>query len=158
MKCSFVVHGLALFLTAGIIPNMTQAQTAAVSSQPVPTLVGYQIGGLGANISILLDYSSRTNPPAIQLFWPQNGEQISGTNFAWRGWVDDPTATVSAQVVGADGATNTITGLVERNGNFWVENLPMANGTNSLTLTVTDSAGNTGTTNITVLLHFDEPA
>jgi len=102
------------------------------------------------NLNLTLDYSSRTNPPAFQLFWPQNGEQISGSNFTWRGWVDDPSATVSAQMIGADGTTNSLSGLVERNGNFWVENLPMPTGTNSLTLTVTDSAGNIATTNISV--------
>jgi hypothetical protein len=102
------------------------------------------------NLNLTLDYSSRTNPPAVQLFWPQNGEQISGSNFTWRGWVDDPMATVSAQIIGADGSTNKVNGYMERNGNFWVENLPMPNGTNSLTLTVTDSAGNIATTNIAV--------
>jgi hypothetical protein len=39
---------------------------------------------------------------------------------------------------------------VERNGDFWVENMPLSNGTNHLTLTVTDAAGNVITTNITV--------
>ena len=102
------------------------------------------------NFSFTLDYTGKTNPPIIQLFWPGNGEQISGSNFNWRGWVDDPTATVTAQMVDTNGTTNIVSGLVERNGNFWVENLPMSNGTNSLTLTVTDAAGNTSVTNITV--------
>ncbi len=102
------------------------------------------------NFSFTLDYSSKTNPPIIQLYWPGNGEQISGSNFTWRGRVDDPTATVTAQMVGTNGITNIVSGLVERNGNFWVEKLPMSNGTNSLTLTVTDAAGNTSVTNITV--------
>ena len=126
----------------------------------VPLAVGLNVISLHAtdmagnttttNISLTLDYSTRTNPPAVQLIWPKNGEQISGSNFTWRGWVDDPTATVSAQIIGADGSTNKVNGFMERNGNFWVENLPLPNGTNSLTLTVTDSAGNIATTNITV--------
>lgn len=126
----------------------------------VPLAVGLNIISLHAtdtagnttttNLNLTLDYSSRTNPPAVQLNWPKNGEQISGSSFTWRGWVDDPMTTVSAKIIGADGSTNKIAGLVERNGNFWVENLPMPNGTNSLTLTVTDSAGNIATTNITV--------
>ncbi len=41
--------------------------------------------------------------------------------------------------------------MVERDGNFWVENMPLGSGANSLTLTVRDSAGNVAVTNITVL-------
>jgi hypothetical protein len=96
-----------------------------------------------------LDYSGVTNP-VIQLFWPQNGEQISGSNFTWRGWVDDPTATISASITDTNGNTAVVQGYTERNGNFWVENLPMPNGTNSLTLAVTNAAGYGSTTNIFV--------
>ena len=109
-----------------------------------------RVGNIGTtNISITLDYSSRTNPPAIQLFWPQNGEKISGTQYKWRGWVDDPSATITARIVDSGGTTNARVGFTERNGNFWVENMPMS-GTNQLTLTVTDSAGQISVTNITV--------
>lgn len=37
------------------------------------------------NFTFTLDYSSATNPPVIQLNWPQNGTQISGNSFTWRG-------------------------------------------------------------------------
>jgi hypothetical protein len=109
---------------------------------------------LAGNVSTLttnftLDYSAKTNP-LIQLFWPQNGEQISGTNFTWRGWVDDPTATISASITDTNGNTTVVQGYTERNGNFWVEDLPMPNGTNSLTLAVTNAAGYGSTTNIFV--------
>ncbi len=140
--------------------NTWEFTTTSFEAVDVPLAVGLNVISLHAtdtagnttttNLNLTLDYSSRTNPPAVQLFWPKNGEQISGSSFNWRGWVDDPLAKVSAQIVGADGSTNTLNGLVERNGNFWVENLPMPNGTNSLTLTVTDSAGEIATTNITV--------
>ena len=102
------------------------------------------------NISITLDYSSRTNPPVVNLYWPQDGTLVCNTNYTWRGWADDPTATVTAQLVDTNGGTNIFNGIVERNGNFWVENLPLSGGTNFLTLTVTDSAGNVAVTNITV--------
>ena len=62
----------------------------------------------------------------------------------------DPTATVSAQIVDSNGDTNEVDGIVERNGNFWVEDLPLAAGTNLLTLTATDAVGNTNATNIYV--------
>ena len=109
---------------------------------------------LAGNISTLstaftLDYTGVTDP-VIQLIWPQNGEQISGANFTWRGWVDDPTATIWASITDTNGNTTVVPGYTERNGNFWVENLPMPNGTNSLTLAVTNAAGYGSTTNIFV--------
>ncbi len=42
-------------------------------------------------------------------------------------------------------------GLVERNGMFWVEGLPLSAGTSSIELTATDAAGNVNTTNFTVV-------
>ena len=105
-----------------------------------------------SNYTYTLDYSSKTNPPVVQLYWPTNGAVISGTNFTWRGSVDDPTVTLWAQIVDSSGNTNVAPGIVERNGNFWVENLPLAAGTSSLTLTATDATGtNASTTNITVV-------
>ena len=98
----------------------------------------------------VLDYSSKTNPPVVQLYWPTEGAVISGDSFTWRGWVDDPTVTLSAQIVDSDGDTNVVDGIVERNGNFWVENLPLAPEMNLLTLTATDAVGNTNATEIAV--------
>jgi hypothetical protein len=89
-----------------------------------------------------LDYSSKTNKPRLQLYWPTNGALISGNSFVWRGWVDDPTVSISAQIVDTNGNTNEVNGIVERNGNFWVENLPLAPGSNWLTLTVADAYTN----------------
>ncbi|HEX5219823.1 MAG TPA: hypothetical protein VFZ59_09670 [Verrucomicrobiae bacterium] len=50
-----------------------------------------------------------------------------------------------------NGVTNEITGIVERNGMFWVEGLPLASGTNDLTLIATDAAGNVSNTNLSVV-------
>jgi hypothetical protein len=110
------------------------------------------------NFNFTLDYSSKTNPPVVQITWPQIGTQISGSNFTCRGWLDDPTATITTQLVLTNGFgtnmfvyTNTYDGGVERNGNFWLENLPINTGTNTFTITVTDAAGNTSVTNISVV-------
>jgi len=102
------------------------------------------------NVAITLDYSLATNPPVINLIWPQDGMQISGANFTLRGLLNDETATVAAQIVDANGNTNAVAGLVERGGMFWVENLPLTNGDNAVTVTATDAAGNVTTTNLTV--------
>jgi hypothetical protein len=112
------------------------------------------------NFNFTLDYSSKTNPPVEQITWPQGGTQIGGSNFTCRGWVDDPTVTVSTQLVYTNGNTNVfaggvytnvVSGSVERNGNFWLENLPINAGTNAFTITVTDAVGNTSVTNISVV-------
>jgi hypothetical protein len=112
------------------------------------------------NFYFTLDYSSKTNPPTVRITWPQNGTQISGNNFTCRGVINDPTATVAAQVVFTNSDTNTFfngvytntyMASVERNGNFWLENLPLNSGTNTFTITVKDAAGNTSVTNVSVV-------
>ena len=63
--------------------------------------------------------------------------------------MDDFTATLTAQVDSSDN-TNFFSALVERDGKFWFEDLPLAAGTSSLTLTAEDFWGNLTTTNISV--------
>jgi hypothetical protein len=103
------------------------------------------------NFAFILDYSNNTNLPAIHLTWPQNGVQIGAGSFTLRGWTGEPTARVRAQVTGTNGFPHTFFGLVERTGNFWVDNIPLAGGTNVVALTITDAAGNSSTTNISVV-------
>jgi hypothetical protein len=103
------------------------------------------------NFTYTLDYSSATNPPTVQLDWPQSGTQISGSSFTARGSVSDPTARVIAQIVDTNGVTNSVSGQVGRNGDFWVADVLLSGGTNNLTLTVTDSAGNVSVTSIPVI-------
>jgi hypothetical protein len=88
-------------------------------------------------------------PPAISLAFPANGGQVIGDSFTARGQLDDTTARMTAQV-GAYGETNVVQGLVERNGYFWVENVPLNAGANHLTFTATDAAGNSSHTNLVV--------
>jgi hypothetical protein len=99
--------------------------------------------------NITLSYSNKP-APVIQLIWPQNGMALCGSSFIWNGWISDPTATVTAQTVDANGQTNVFTGPVGRDGKFWIQNLPLNAGANTFTLTVTDVAGNMSTTSLTV--------
>ncbi|MCL4786508.1 MAG: hypothetical protein KJ070_06885, partial [Verrucomicrobia bacterium] len=101
------------------------------------------------NASFTLDYSSKTNPPVIKPDWPRTGTRISGGSFTARGWVNDPTASVKAEIVGG-GGTNLVNGRVGRDGDFWIENVPLAVGTNLLKLTATDVVSNSVTTNLSV--------
>ena len=102
------------------------------------------------NLNLTLDYSSATNP-VINLYWPQNNTVIVGNIFTFRGWVDDPAATVFAQIVDSNNDTNIVQGIVERDGKFWVQNLPLAAGTSTVTLMVTNSAFLPSETNILVV-------
>jgi len=111
---------------------------------------------LAGNVATLvtnftLDYSAKTNPPSVQVAWPQNGTEISGGSFTVNGQVGDATVTVSATITDGNGHTNTLNGLVERTGKFWVENLPLNSGTNTVTLNVTDAAGNSTATSFNVV-------
>jgi hypothetical protein len=102
------------------------------------------------NFNYTLDYSTATNP-TIKLIWPTNGMEICQSNFTLRGWTEDASAVVTASITDTNGDTNTVQGLVERTGVLWVYNLPLAEGTNVLTLSVTNSAGLSSETNITLV-------
>ncbi|MCL4790257.1 MAG: hypothetical protein KJ070_26325, partial [Verrucomicrobia bacterium] len=102
------------------------------------------------NLNVTLDYTTATNPPVMGLIWPTNGAHLSGDAFYVRGWINDETARVKAQIVDG-GVTNEFAGLVERNGTFWVEDLPLASGTNLVTLVAEDTAGNLSSTNLSVV-------
>ncbi|HEY2329034.1 MAG TPA: hypothetical protein VGI63_04395, partial [Verrucomicrobiae bacterium] len=103
------------------------------------------------NLSITLDYAGDTQPPALTVLWPPDGALVSGSSFTLQAQVDDPLAGVSAMIVDAAGNTNTVLGAVQRNGVVWVPNLPLAAGTNQVTLTARDAAGNTATTRVSVV-------
>jgi hypothetical protein len=103
------------------------------------------------NISVTLDYSGDTTAPALTVIWPQDGTAVSGSSFTFAGQVDDATARVTATIVDANGDTNTVDGLVERDGTVWAANLPLAAGTNWLTVRAKDAAGNLSSTNLAVV-------
>jgi hypothetical protein len=101
------------------------------------------------NFNVVLDYSTATNPPVVTLIWPTDGMAVSGTTCTMRGTMSDETGTIVAQIVDGDGNTNTVNGIVERNGMFWLENVPL-NGVNQVSVQATDAAGNVTTTNFMV--------
>jgi len=103
------------------------------------------------NFTVTLDYSGDTAAPEVALLWPTNDMQLCGDTFYIRGKINDETATLVAQQVDANDVTNTVTGIVERNGMFWVENLPLVAGANEWTLIATDAAGNVSSTNLSVV-------
>ena len=62
------------------------------------------------NFSVTLDYTTATNPPVVNLIWPQDGMAVCGTNITIRGTMSDETGTIMAQIVDEDGNTNTNAG------------------------------------------------
>ena len=102
------------------------------------------------NVSLTLNYSGDTTPPALNIIWPQDGTYISGSQFTLQGQVDDATAKITAFIVDASGDTNSAQGLVERSGLVWIQNLQLAAGANILTVIATDAAGNISTTTLTL--------
>jgi hypothetical protein len=72
------------------------------------------------NLAYTLSYVGRTNPPTLQLNWPQDRTQIGGSAFTLRGSVDDFTTMIQAVIVDMNGDTNTVQAQVERNGNYWI--------------------------------------
>src|ERR1035437_2393365 len=63
------------------------------------------------NLTYTFSTNDDTTAPVITLAWPQDGMKITGTSFTLRGRLDDPTATVLAQIVSPDGTTNAVAGL-----------------------------------------------
>lgn len=103
------------------------------------------------NVQFTVDYSTKTNPPLMQIISPQNGDEIGTDNVAINGYVTDLTATVVAQMVNTNGTTNIVEGIVHWNHQFWVPYLPLSGGTNQITLTIKDIVGNKIVTNLVVL-------
>lgn len=101
------------------------------------------------NFNVILNYATATNPPVVKLIWPLAGMAVCGSNCTMREALSDETGSLVATVVNGDGTTNVIEAVVERNGMFWLENVPL-NGTNQITLQATDAAGNVAVTNFTL--------
>jgi len=115
------------------------------------TVQAVDLAGNTATTNLSFTLVSDTNAPGVQLYWPQAGTRLSGDSFTWRGWVDDFTATLTAAIVDGGGTTNERNVLVERDGHFWAEELPLGAGTNWLTLTAVDAWDNVAVTNIMVV-------
>lgn len=90
-----------------------------------------------------------TNPPVFSIDSPEPGGEIDDDSLTIRGPVDDPTAKMVGQI-SANGHTNNLFALIERNGYFWFEDVPLAEGANQVALVATDVAGNSSRTNFVI--------
>jgi hypothetical protein len=100
------------------------------------------------NFSFTINYAGKPAPVA-EVQWPPAGARVGGDDYTIVGKVDDYTATVAAALTDADGLTYNLEGVVERDGRFWVDHVPILSGTNVVTLTFSNAAGTVVITSIT---------
>lgn len=95
-----------------------------------------------------------TTPPLVVFESPRRGDRLLGDSVAVAGTVNDiiPGATVNADDVGV-----TINGIRAsvNNRTFFVENVPLQLGRNTLSAVAVDRAGNIGQANIEVIRETD---
>jgi hypothetical protein len=91
----------------------------------------------------VLDYTGDTQAPSITLAWPPNNAQIAADSFTLRGTVDDSTARVVVHVT-IQGLGRDIEAIVARNGEFWVDDVPLDGVGTIIPVSVTaiDAKGN----------------
>lgn len=89
-----------------------------------------------SSITVTLD----TTPPAITITSPTNGSTVNTSSVTVSGTIDDNAATVTVNDVNAIISTNT----------FTASNITLAEGTNSITVTAKDRAGNQTSRAITI--------
>ncbi len=105
-----------------------------------------------ATYTYTLDYSGDTTAPVLTVYSPVNNQEIPSDTCMVRGHVDDPTATVTAQITAPDGTVSTTAIPVDRDGLLLTNAIPVAaGGNNTLLLTATDAAGNVSTTSIVLV-------
>jgi alpha-tubulin suppressor-like RCC1 family protein len=95
-----------------------------------------------------LDTSSMTTP-SLSVNWPTNGAVVAESTITVKGHVSDPTATITAQVA-QNGSTNIFTGVVERDGTFWIDNVDLSSTTNLINITAIDVANQSVTNTLMV--------
>jgi len=92
-------------------------------------------------LNYTVDLASDQTPPTVAISWPAPGDKVSGDWFTVEGTTDDTSAAVRAVIVGAAGAVE-VAGVVLPSGRFYVESIPLAAGSSSLTVYAKDAAGN----------------
>jgi hypothetical protein len=118
-------------------------------------VITLQAADMAGNVTVssfnfTLDYSAKA-APTVEITWPPDGALVSGSSFTCRGQISDPTASLTASVVDTNGNTDIYTGAADRDGNFWLEDLPLNAGTNAFSITVTDVLGNSNVASISIV-------
>ena len=88
--------------------------------------------------------------PSLKQVWPEDNNKINGSDFTMDGVTDDPTAKIVALVIDPNGEAYQKDAVIERNGRYWVDNLPLLDGRTYVTLIAKNAAGYTTVTNLSV--------
>jgi hypothetical protein len=108
----------------------------------IMTLHCTDLAGNAATKTITYTLVSDVVPPLITLDWPADGTKVYGEFLNAYGWVDDPSAKIVATISSPGQSAISVPGLVERSGRFWIGQLPLGSGENSLDIQATDSWSN----------------
>lgn len=101
------------------------------------------------NFTMVFTTAGDKTPPVFSIDWPKPMEEIAEDSITIRGPSDDPTAKMVG-LISANGHTNSLSALIERNGYFWFEHVPLALGPNQVAIVATDVAGNSSSTNFVI--------
>jgi hypothetical protein len=137
---SVSVNGVAATVTGG---SWTASVPLVEGTNSLTATATNAFGNATAAVSVTLD----TTPPLVAISSPANGSQVTAQPIAVTGGVIDASPIVSLALGGSalppDTAFSTTTSLVL--------------GPNTLTVTATDAAGNTGSTSVVVTLAAAGP-
>jgi len=148
------------YLTGSYFDNNLSAYTTNYFTCPNVSLasganwITIHATDLTGNTSVLnltLNCAVDTSQPTLNVIWPTDGLVISGNNFSLQAQVNNPAAIIAATIVDASGNTNTVQGLVEGDGQVWVNNLPLGIGNNTVTVTAGLASGATASQTFSVV-------
>lgn len=97
--------------------------------------------------SLTWGFTTDTIAPVVSITSHQNGQYLNSQTITLSGSIDDPAATVTV-----NGQAAQVSG-----DSFSYAGLPLTEGPNSITVSATDPAGNTGTATITINLDTQAP-
>jgi hypothetical protein len=102
-------------------------------------------------VTCILDYGKYTNPPDLKIVWPTNGASIGGSTFNLQALVPNAFTTIHISVSRKSASPLEFDdAIVEHSGQAMVKELPLEDGTNVITVTAKDAAGNISTTNLNI--------
>jgi hypothetical protein len=113
------------------------------------------------NVTFTVNFAASPAAPQATLLWPGQGAVIAAETFTLRGRLDNPTAQVVARIT-LGGTEQEFGGVVERDGTFWLEDLPTP-PSGTVQLVATDAAGKASTNTFSVsrsavTLNLNPPA
>jgi len=95
-----------------------------------------------------------TNAPEFKIDWPDLDRQVCCGEITLRGSAGESCTTITGEIIIGD-HSKMIEGLVECNGRFWLEHVPLLEKTNHIKITAKDLAGNASITNLTIVKSED---